>query len=161
MFSYEVMSEKEAMQERFQLLNEGEYDAVVKISTDRTSSSGNPMMDIILEVFDKSGKGHDIRDFLVFTKPMMWKVVHFADSAGLMRPYEDGKLCSEVAVGNRVRVKVNIEEGSEIQNDKLKGKSVGSKYPDKNKIEDYVTREQQKASSKIENDPFQDDDVAF
>lgn len=163
MFTYDVMSEQEAIEERFNLLKEGEYDAVISASQDKVSqNSGNPMMDITLQVFDEAGKARDVRDFLVFTKSMMWKVIHFADSAGLLTQYEEGKLCSEVAVGNRVRVKITVEEGSEIPQDKLKGKPVGSKYPDKNKVEDYIKKSEQKPlEQKVEDDPFADDDIAF
>lgn len=158
MFSYDVMSEQEAMQERFQLLKEGEYDAVVMASEDKVSAnSGNPMMALTLAVYDKEGKPHDVRDFLVFTKTMMWKVVHFADSAGLLKEYEEQKLCSEIAIDRRVRVKITIEEGGNIPEDKLKGKSIGSKYPDKNKVEDYV----KKADQKDAGAPFIDDDLPF
>jgi len=121
MFTYDVMSEQEAIEERFNLLKEGEYDAVISASQDKVSqNSGNPMMDITLQVFDESGKSRDVRDFLVFTKTMMWKVIHFADSAGLLKEYEEGKLCSENAIGKRVRVKIIVEEGGEIPQDKLK-----------------------------------------
>lgn len=160
MFHYEVMSEQEAMQERFQLLKEGEYEAVITASSDSQSKTGNPMMDMTVSVYDENGKAHDVRDFLVFTKQMMWKIVHFCDSASLLKEYEEGKLCSEIAVGCRVRVKINVEEGSEIPQDKLKGKALGSKYPDKNKIEDYIRKEDQKPlEQKAEDDPFADDDV--
>jgi hypothetical protein len=157
------MSEQEAIEERFNLLKEGEYEAVISASQDKVSAnSGNPMMDITLQVFDEDGKARDVRDFLVFTKSMMWKVIHFADSAGLLPQYESGKLCSEVAIGNRVRVKITIEEGGEIPQDKLKGKPAGSKYPDKNKVEDYIKKEDQKPlAKKAEDDPFADDDIAF
>lgn len=163
MFNYDVMSEQEAIEERFNLLKEGEYDAVISASLDKVSAnSGNPMMDITLQVFDEAGKARDVRDFLVFTKTMMWKVIHFADSAGLLKPYEEGKLCSEVAIGNRVRVKIGVEEGGEIPQDKLKGKPMGSKYPDKNKVEDYIKKEDQKPlENKVEDDPFKDDDIDF
>ena len=160
-FSYTPITEQEAIEERFNLLKEGEYDAVIAASQDKQSaSSGNSMMDITLQVFDENGKARDVRDFLVFTKTMMWKVIHFADSAGLLKHYEEGKLCSEVAVGNRVRVKITIEEGGEIPQDKLKGKPVGSKYPDKNKVEDYVKKDDQKPlEQKAVDDPFADDDM--
>jgi len=163
MFAYEVMNEQEAMQERFQLIKEGEYDAVITASQDtHSANSGNPMMDMTVSVYDANGKAHDIRDFLVFTKAMMWKIVHFANSAGILKEYEEGKLCSEVAIGKRVRVKIVVEEGSEIPQDKLKGKPMGSKYPDKNKVEDYVKKEDQKPlEQKTESDPFLDDDIAF
>lgn len=160
MFMYDVMSEQEAIEERFNLLKEGEYDAVIASSEDRVSaSSGNPMMAITLQVFDEAGKARDVRDFLVFTKTMMWKVIHFSDSAGLLKVYEDGKLCSEAAVGNRVRVKIGVEEGGEIPQDKLKGKPVGSKYPDKNKVEAYIKKADQKTVSG--KDEFPDDDLPF
>ncbi len=162
MFQYQIMSEQEAMEERFNLLKEGEYDAVITASSDAQSKTGNPMMDMTVTVYDDNGKAHDVRDFLVFTKQMMWKVVHFCDSASLLKEYEEGKLCSEVAIGCRVRVKINVEEGSEIPQDKLKGKSLGSKYPDKNKIEDYIKRSDADDShSNPESSAVVDDDVPF
>jgi hypothetical protein len=162
-FLYQPITEQEAIEERFNLLKEGDYDAVITTSQDKVSAnSGNPMMDITLQVFDEVGKARDVRDFLVFTKTMMWKVIHFADSSGLLKEYEEGKLCSEVAVGKRVRVKITIEEGGEIPQDKLKGKPAGSKYPDKNKVVDYVKKEDQKPlDQKTDDDPFSDDDIAF
>ncbi len=164
MFKYEVMSYEEAMQERFNLLKEGEYDAVVAASEDTVSkSSGNPMMVLTLDVFDENGKVHSIKDYLVFTKAMMWKVVHFADSAGLLDVYEEQKLCSKIAVGSRVRVKIGMEDGGLIPEDKLKGKILGSKYPSKNKVEEYVKQDEQKPLAKNSSgyEPFIDDDIAF
>ncbi len=158
---YSAMTESEANQERFQLLKPGEYDAVIAKSEDKVSaSSGNPMMDITLHVYDEQGTPHNVRDFMVFTKSMMWKVIMFANSAGLLKEYEEGKLCSEVAIDHNVRVKVSIEEGSEIAIDKLQGKPFGTKYPAKNKIDEYVKKEDQKLLLKLEeHDPFEDDDL--
>ncbi len=148
MFAYEVLSEEQAMNERFQLLPPGEYDAVVEASVDKVSAnSGNPMMDITLSVYDEQGKPHSVRDFLVFTKAMMWKVVHFAQSSGLSHQYSNGQLCSNIAQGKNVRVKIGVEEGRIIPEDKLQGKLVGSKYPDKNKVEDYIKSERTPAQS--------------
>jgi hypothetical protein len=154
MFDYEVMSETEAMAERFQLIKAGEYDAVITASKDAVSSSGNPMMDMTVCVYDNDGNKHEIRDFLVFTKTMMWKVIHFVTSAGILTLYESRKLCSDTAINCRVRVKVGVEEGKEIPEDKLNGKPYGSKYPDKNKIEDYLKRTDK-------GSPLADEDVPF
>jgi hypothetical protein len=163
MFQYDVMSEQEAMAERFQLMKEGIYEAVITASQDTTSaSSGNPMMDMTVTCYDEAGKPHDIRDFLVFTKQMMWKVVHFAESAGIQKEYAEGKLCSQVAINKTVKVKITVETGSEIPQDKLKGKPLGSKYPDKNKVEDYLPKGEQGASGVPNGDtppPFVDDDI--
>lgn len=165
MFQYQVMSEQDAMNERFQLLKEGIYDAVITASQDTTSAnSGNPMMDMTVTVYDENGKTHDVRDFLVFTKQMMWKVVHFAESAGCLAGYEDGQLCSEMAINKFVKVKIVVEQGGEIPQDKLKGKPLGTRYFDKNKIEDYIKKGEQGASGVPSGDtppPFNDDDVPF
>lgn len=164
MFHYEVMSEQEAMNERFQLIKEGIYDAVVTASQDTTSSKGHAMMDITVAVYDDNGKAHDVRDFLVFTKQMMWKIVHFADSAGMIKEYEEGKLCSETAINKRVQVKIVVEQGSEIPQDKLKGKPLGTRYFDKNKVEDYIKKGEQGATGVPNGDtppPFMDDEVPF
>eukprot|EP00919_Chromeraceae_sp_WS-2016_P027778 GHVR01065847.1.p1 GENE.GHVR01065847.1~~GHVR01065847.1.p1 ORF type:complete len:165 (-),score=20.31 GHVR01065847.1:150-644(-) len=135
------MDEQEAMQERFQLLPRGEYDAVIVKSEDKQSHSGNPMMDMTLHVYDKEGVTHPVRDFLVFTKSMMWKAIHCAESAGIIDLYKSGKLCSNIIEGKTVRIKLGIEEGKEIPEDKLGDRSRGDKYPDKNKVEDYVKNE--------------------
>jgi hypothetical protein len=156
MFAYQVLSEQQAMSERFQLLKEGEYDAIIIASQDRSSSTGNPMMDMTVSVYDENGKVHDIRDFLVFTKSMMWKVIHCADSAGIMSEYESQKFCSDAIIGKRVRVKISMEEGSVIPEEKLNGKIPGSKYPNKNKIEDYI-----KNSNEPSLSTFKDDDIDF
>lgn len=156
------MSEQEAMAERFQLMKEGIYDAVITASSDTISAnSGNSMMDMTVTVYDENGKTHDVRDFLVFTKPMMWKVVHFAESAGIEKQYNEGKLCSEVAINKCVQVKIGIEAGREIPQDKLKGKPLGSKFPDKNKIEDYLKNKIRIVANRENPAPFVDDDVQF
>ena len=162
-FSYTIMSEQEAIAERYQMIKPGEYDAIISASVDKVSaSSGNPMMDMTLTVFDEYGKDHDVRDFLVFTNSMMWKVIKFANSAGLSNEYGDGKLCSEVAIGKKVRVKIGIDEGKEIPFDKLKDKPMGSKYPDKNKVEDYIKKEDQKPLYNNDLPPDHlDDEVPF
>lgn len=157
-FNYEILSEQEAMAERYQLLKEGEYEAVVTASEDKVSSKGSPMMDMTLTVYDDNGKTHEVRDFLVFTKPMMWKVVHFCNSAGIIKEYEAGNLCSETAINKRVKVKIAVEQGSEIPLDKLKGKPAGSRYYDKNKIDDYVKKE---SKEKTQGADFIDDDLPF
>jgi hypothetical protein len=159
MFQYQVMSEQEAMSERFHLLKEGIYNAVVTKSIDtQSASSGNPMMDMTVSVYDENGLAHDIRDFLVFTPSMMWRVIHFANSADLMTEYESGKLCSDCVIERSVKVKVIVEQGSEIPQDKLKGKQPGSKYPDKNKIDDYIKKDDVRTKNRAS---FDDDDIPF
>ena len=140
MFKYNVMTEEEALSHRFSLLEDGEYDAVVVSSEDRLSSKGSPMMDMKIAVYPSKGTSLQVRDFLVFTDKMMWKVINFAKSANVFDTYEGGALCSEKVIGKNISVKVTTEEGSLIPEDKLNGKPEGSRYPAKNKIVDYLTQ---------------------
>lgn len=162
MFDYEVLSEEEAMQERFQILKEGEYDGYIELSEDKVSqNSGNPMMAMTLTLFDTEGKSHQVKDYLVFTKSMLWKVIHCADSAGLSEEYKLKKFCSDAVKGKRIKAKIGIEAGNLIPDDKLNGKPYGSKYPDKNKVEDYIKRIPVNAPSLPTDSDTEDDDVPF
>lgn len=165
MFSYEVLTEEEALKERFNILPDGDYDAVVIAAENRLSSnSGNPMIDITLQVFDENGSSQDVRDFIVFTKKMMWKVIHFATSANLMEAYQDQKLSAEVVIGSRVTVKIKTESGGLIPDYKLKGKLPGARYPDKNKVDDYIKTEGEKRElkpNKLQENEILDKDVPF
>lgn len=135
---YRALNEEEVMKARFNLLEDGEYDAVVKVATRRTSQSGNIMADMTLAVFDKLGNSHEVRDFLVFTEKMLWKIKHFCDSSGQSEIYLQELFEPEMAEQQHVRVKVARQVGNEIPFEKLQGKPVGSKYPDKNVIDDYI-----------------------
>lgn len=156
---YRALNEEDVMKARFNLLEEGEYDAVVKVVTHTLSKSNNVMADMTLAVFDKMGNPHDIRDFLVFTDKMLWKIKHFCDSSGQEKLYLDEKFTPEDASNQHVRVRVKIQQGSEIPFDKLNGKPIGSKYPDKNVIEDYVAGKNNVIGKP--KDEFVDSDVPF
>jgi hypothetical protein len=62
--------------------------------------------------------------------------------------------------GRNVRVILGTQIGNEIPADKLNGKPPGSRYPDKNVVQDYVKKADQKAVSKPVDD-FQDDLIPF
>lgn len=163
MFNYEVMTEEEAMKARFQLLEDGDYPAVIKKVTPRNSASGNSMFDMDLDIYDDNGTPHNMRDFLVFTTQMMWKVIHCVESGGLVKEYMEKKLTPELLENVNVRVRVKTQLGSEIPLDKLKGKPSGSKYPDKNVIEDYLKPEDPLKVKKIaeKKSDFISDDIPF
>lgn len=161
MFDYEVLSEAEAMQERFQLLPDGEYGAVIDDSIDRNSKSGNPMMEVTLSVYDRNGKSHTVKDYLVFTRGMLWKVIHCAESAGLIEEYKNKKFCSDVLRGCNVKVRISTEKGAEIPLEKLNGKPAGSRYSDKNKVEDYLNNNGNVKQDVVKDESFIDDDLPF
>lgn len=156
---YKPLNEHQVMEARFNLLKDGEYDAFVTNAIWSKSSSGNVMADINVRVFDKEGVSHDIRDFLVFTDKMLWKIKHFCDSANLQKTYEDGLFTPELANNQNVRVLVGIKVGDLIPTDKLGNRPVGTCYPNKNTIIDYVMPPMQ-TMPPVSND-FINDDIPF
>lgn len=147
MFEYDPISEADAQKERYSLLEDGNYDAVIFDCIDKISqSSGNPMFEVYLHVYDERGNKNEVRDFLTFTPKMMWKVINCCKSAGVLAEYESKKLCPDLLKGRSVRVKIRMQEGNIIPGDKLKGKPEGSCYPNKNSVDDYLSDREVKHS---------------
>lgn len=156
MFDYTVMTEKEAMGKRFELMKDGDYNAVVEQSDAKVSpNSGNKLIELSLSVYDESGKKHFVKDFLVFTDKMMWKPIHFFESAGLKEEYEQKKLSHHIIEGKNVRVRISTQVGSVIPKDKLNGKPEGSTYPDRNIVIDYILNKKTLNENEFDSDlPF-------
>jgi len=150
---YKPLNEEEVMQARFNLLPDGEYDGLVTASIRKNSSTGNTMADMNVKLFDKNGESHDVRDFLIFTDKMLWKIKHFCDSSGQAKEYSNGAFTPELANNQRIRAVVCKQVGGEIPMDKLNGKPFGSKYPDKNVIQDYLPNSMNSVGG---NEPFND-----
>ena len=162
MFEYEPMSEQEAMKARFQLLKDGDYDAVITKAEARMSSVGNNMIEIDLNVYDENGKQTSIKDFWVFTPGMMWKVVRGVNSAGLSKEYAEKKFSPDLLVGRNVKINIATQHGKEIPLEKLNGKPYGSRYPDKNVVEDYWKNERQvPIDNKPSDEDFFNDKIPF
>jgi hypothetical protein len=165
MFDYPVMTEEEVQKERYKLLDDGEYEAVIDSMIPKISQSGNNMIDVTLSVYDRNGNPKIIFDYIVLTPGMMWKFKHICDSAGLCKEYTDKTFKVEMALRKNVRVRISTKEGGLIPSDKLKGKSEGSRYPTKNVIEDYLGTSgsvtTQAEPSKGQADLKFDDDIPF
>lgn len=142
MFAYPILTEEEVQKERYQLMENGIYDAVVDLATPKVSkNSGNQMIELSLTIYDKNGCSKTMKDYLIATKSMAWKTKHFCDSAGLEEQYKSGTFDANLADRKCVKVSIKTQDGQEIPVDKLNGKPYGSKYPMKNVIEDYVVVE--------------------
>ncbi len=137
-FDYEPLTEERALQERYQLLPDGKYKGYVERSLPKISSSNNAMAELTITIFDKDGYNHSVKDYLPFTKNMAWKMLHFCESASLKKEYDDRKFTPELAEGKNVIVELKTQMGKEIPEDKLNGKPLGSCYPAKNVINDYL-----------------------
>ncbi|HMH11137.1 MAG TPA: DUF669 domain-containing protein [Candidatus Nitrosopolaris rasttigaisensis] len=154
------MTKDQAEIARYSLMEKGRYKAVIKKQESKTSKSGNPMMEVILEVYDNSGDIHQVKDYWVFSKKMMWKVIHSMEACGLLKEYENKTFQPYMVEEKCVDVMVGIQKGQEIPFDKLGDRPLGSCYPDKNCIDDYVVDVNVKPASSMPLnavDKFNDD----
>jgi len=140
-FDYEPMTEEQCEKARYQLLPDGFYKGKIEDAISRQSSKGNPMAELTEIFYDDNGNSKKIKDFLPFTKGMMWKCKHYCDSVNLTTEYLNKQFSPEISKDRVVYALIGIEKGKEIPFDKLNGKPFGSLYPDKNIIKDYVTSE--------------------
>lgn len=141
MFDYTPMTEEDSLAQRYQMLTEGEYNGVISSAHHSISkSSGNNMIELTVDIFDLGGNVTQIKDYLPFTDKMMWKVIKCVKSAGIHAQYANKSLEPEHFLNKNVRVKVKFQPGDLVPLDRLNGKEVGTKYPDKNVIADYLAQ---------------------
>lgn len=146
MFSFTPKSEEEITKSG--LLEKGEYDFVVKSAQIKPSkSSGKPMVELVLGVWDKEGREHTIFDYLV--DAIEYKIRHFCYSVGLGDKYEAGGFYPEESIGKNGLCKVFIKEDKSGQ------------YPPKNSIADYLQGKKEMKTNPKQEEEFKDDDVPF
>lgn len=138
-YSYDVMTEEQAQQERFSLLREGVYDACIEKFEGKLSSNGNRMIVFDLNVYDENGNMHSVKDFIALTSKMTWKLRHHCVSAGLEKEFMDKTWRPHLSIGKMVKVKIIVQPGQEIPFEKLNGKPTGSTYPSRNSVDDYIS----------------------
>ncbi len=157
-YDYNVLTEEQAQRARFGLLPDGEYNAFVTQAVGKPSGKGNAMVELTLQI-NHEGVSYDVKDFLLFTDNMIWKTKHFCESAGLVQEFIAKKFRPEMAPRKNVRVIIKTQAGKEIPLDKLNGKAPGTKYFDKNSVEDYLSTKLDLDMSIPANDdlPFNDD----
>jgi hypothetical protein len=123
---FSPVSEEEAA--TVNLLPRGDYDAVVKACTEKTSKkNGNPMFEVDLVVYGPDGKERKVRDWLVCIDTGQAKLQAFCKSAGQWDAYVAGELCAESFIDTSVRVKLGVEEGE-------------GDFPPKNSVKNYLSR---------------------
>jgi len=127
-------------------LPEGQYDAVVKVATDKVSKAGNEMIEVILTCYAENGIKRDVFDHLLATDDFQWKVRHFCESAGL--DYKRGELNASECISRNVRVW--LERKNEPG------------YGDKNKVRDYLPRATEvRVSDAPPDEASEDQDIPF
>lgn len=160
-FSFQPLTDEEI--EMMGLVPEGEYRFEVAKATSKMSNGGNPMIELVLKVWDKNGSEQQVYDYLVSTPKMMFKVKHFCDSVGLTQEYLKGHFQDWQCTGKSGRAYIVVTKG--------KPNDEGGMYPDKNSVRDYIkstTNNIGSASASIalpaltpKAEPEHDDDIPF
>lgn len=143
--TYEPKTEEQL--EREMLFEEGEYDFEITKAEERLSKSGNPMLELKLNVFDENGNKRIISDYLLTSSAWMeFKLRHAAFACGLGEQYETGSLGEHDFNGRSGKCKIGIQKAS-------------GDYPAKNVVQDYIVSEN--AAPLNGSEPFIDDEIPF
>jgi len=125
-FSFQPMTEEEL--QALNMVDDGVYDFEVIKATQKTSRSGNQMIELQLMIWDKQGKAHTVFDYLVSITSMIYKIKHFCDSTGLDAEYKAGNFDVMQCEGRRGKAHIIIQTGQPNPN--------GGMYQDKNAVKD-------------------------
>lgn len=145
MFTFNPKTEQEVLTAN--LLEKGEYPFVVKSCQAKTSKSGNPMLEVVLCVWDKQGKEHTIFDYLM--ESMEFKLRHFFVSIGMEESYMKGAIEPASTVGKQGHVKIFIREDKTGQ------------YQPKNAVGDYLVAKGEAAPAGMGKVDEFNDDIMF
>ena len=125
---------------REKLLKPGIYDFEVMWAEETTSRAGNAMIKLKVRVFHDGGEAH-LYDYLVSTQ--IEKLCAFCDAVGLSKEYDAGDVKSDDMEGRSGLAKIGIED------EKPKEDGEGN-WPAKNKIKDYLPRNEKDGGRKVE-----------
>lgn len=132
----------------------GLYDFEVLTAIDKVSGAGNDMVELELRVYNTEGKERTVKDWLVSSEGMAYKLRHFASATGMLPQYERGELKSSEMPGKTGRCQLGIEAGKQVP-------GTNDKYPDKNKVQDYAPTVAGGKTPLIASVADMDDEVPF
>lgn len=126
------------------LLEPGAYQFQVSTATNERSKSGNEMIKLTLNIWDKKGNAHFIYDYLL--EAMATKLRHFCESTGLIDKYEIGEINPIDCMNRQGYVDLIIQEG--------KIKNNGERYPNRNVVKDYIKKSDTQSDDLNDDIPF-------
>ena len=154
--NFQPKTEKEIQKENERLLllvRKEPYPATVESAVDKTSKSGNEMIEIKLKVFADDGSHRIVTDYLM--EAMAHKLFHFAEATGNMEKYQAGTLSSDDCEGKELFVKIGIDPA----NGNYAAKNVVKDYSSPQSELRHATQEEPKPSPKFAPKPPKDADL--
>lgn len=106
----------------FETWDAGEYDASIEFVEEKKSSNGNPMLEVVLEVYD-GAKKQKVWDYI--TAPGgVWKLRQIAEAIGEKKAFDDCKFDLTEHKGSNLTVTLGVKSDK--------------KYGDKNVVKEYA-----------------------
>lgn len=106
------------------LLEKGNYPFIVLKAENKISQSNNPMIQLLLKIWDEKGREHLVYDLLM--ESLEFKLRHFCYAIGHGEMSENGEIDCELIKGKQGECKIYIQEDK------------SGKYPPKNAVADYL-----------------------
>ena len=131
-------TEEQLQNERFRLLDKGEYGFEIVGSVDEVSKKGNEMIKLTVKLYEGAEAVGQVFDYLL--ESIGYKLRHAACACGLDAQYNSGNLQAQDFDGRTGRCVVGVQKDKTGQ------------YADRNVVEDYIPR---KAAGAVSDDlPF-------
>lgn len=129
------------------LLQKGNYPFVVVKAEERISKSNNPMIKVLLKVWDDSGREYLVYDYLM--ESIEHKLRHFCYSIGHGEMSEKGEFDCDLVKNKQGVCKIYTQEDKSGQ------------YQPKNAVADYILSDHNVESLKKDENDFKDDEIPF
>lgn len=134
------------------VLPDGDYEFSVKKAEDKVSKSGNPMIELYLEIYGADGGSRFVNDWLVSTDKMTWKIKRFCASVGILDQYDSGNIRPSSLINKNGRATISTEKKDD--------------YPPRNRIKDYIkpngtTPQENPSINPADTSLPTDDDIPF
>lgn len=117
------------------ILDAGKYPFEISGAVEKVSkSSGMPMIELTVRVYDADNKIHLVTDYLPSSERAAFKRRNICKAIGLVNEYDSGSLEADMFIGKTGYLELIVE------------KSVD--YGDKNKIKEYVVSDEKFETNK-------------
>lgn len=111
-FEYPVLSEEE-IDAQNEILKPGIYDfEVLKVSLKVSKTSGQPMLELNLRIWDENGRTYSLLDWFTTSPKMAFKIKHFWESVGEPEKY-NGSSRPQDFIGKTGKVITKIRKNNE------------------------------------------------
>lgn len=101
----------EELEKQRQKLSPGDANFEITDALEKTSSKGNPMVELHMKVWDSEGTEGNIRDYI--TDGMQWKIKNLLESIDRVDWYSAGKLPAQSLIGLAGRCHLYLQKNGE------------------------------------------------